>query len=51
MLHKEHVLGGKVHVVLGEVYYEKLEGHHLVEALNAFYTIKRLRELDVVSES
>ena len=41
--------GGAAQIVVAEPYYEMLEGWHLQEALNYFYTLRALKKRGVVS--
>ena len=45
------ILGGKpANVVVGEPYYEVLEGWHLQEALNYFYLVRAMKRRGVISK-
>ena len=45
----DHILGGAANIVVAEPYYEVLEGWHLQEALNYFYTVRSFKKRGVVS--
>jgi protein arginine N-methyltransferase 7 len=47
----EHILGGAAEIVVAEPYYEILEGWHLQESLNYFYTVRSLKKRGVVSST
>lgn len=51
----QHAIGSKsstrVDLVLGEPYYEILEGWHLLEALNFYWTIQYFRTQDLIGEN
>ncbi len=47
----DHILGGAAQIVVGEPYYDVLEGWHLQEALNYFYIVRSLKKRGVVSST
>lgn len=47
----EHILGGAAEIVVAEPYYEILEGWHLQEALNYFYTMRSLKRRGIISST
>ena len=45
----DNAIGGAAEIVVAEPYYEILEGWHIQEALNYFYTVRSLVKRGVVS--
>ena len=45
----DNVIGGAAEIVVAEPYYEILEGWHIQEALNYFYTVRSLVKRGVIS--
>ena len=47
-LTNQYVFEGSAQIVMSEPYYEKLEGFPIVESLNYFYQVKKLKERGIV---
>lgn len=48
---ENELFGGSANIVVAEPYYEKLEGYHIIEALNYYYQLRALKARNLIQQN